>query len=382
MEIRKLFYAICFPPFLFGGIWLLLWLWMRLVLAVYPGDLAPDPVFRPYLGVAPTENLWLAVWQRWDALHYQAIAERGYAAFSTALFTPPLYPWLMRLVSYLVGDTLLAGLLLSALFYGMGWISFYRLAQYELRKEQLAQRAVVYLSLFPTSFFFFAPYTESMFLLGSVAFLLALRQKRWLAAGLWGSLTVASRLVGATILLPAAWSLWREWRGSQRLGTSWLALVLPLLTALSFPLYVHFGMGKSFWAPFLAQTERFHGGFTWPGFPLIAAVRQVVLGEMPLPNLLDLLFTLFFVVYAFPVWKRLPRLYGIYYAGFLVLYLSRMAAIYPLLSMPRYVLALFPIFLVLAQQGEDRWVHRLIVYLSLIGLLFFSAQFAVWGWVG
>lgn len=382
MKTRKLFPKIGFPIFLFGSTWLLLWLWMRLVLAVYPGDLSPDPIFRPYLGVSPTANPWLAVWQRWDVLHYQAIAERGYAAFSTAWFTPPLYPWLMRLVAYLVGDTLLAGILLSALFYALGLVFFYWLAQYELREERLAQRAVAYLALFPTSFFFFAPYTESLFLLGSVAFLLALRQRRWLAAGLWGSLAVASRLVGAVILLPAAWSLWHEWRRGHRPIAGWPALVLPLLAALAFPLYAHFGLGESVWAPFLAQTERFHGGFTWLGFPLIAAVRQVVLGEMPLPNLLDLAFTLFFVVCAFLVWKRLPRLYGVYYVGFLVLYLSRMAAIYPLLSMPRYVLALWPIFLALAQQGEDRRVHRLIVYLSLVGLLFFSAQFAIWGWVG
>ncbi len=42
-----------------------------------PTDTSPDPILRPYQGVTPETNPWLEVWQRWDTLHYQAIAERG-----------------------------------------------------------------------------------------------------------------------------------------------------------------------------------------------------------------------------------------------------------------------------------------------------------------
>jgi hypothetical protein len=50
--------------------------------------------------------------------------------------------------------------------------------------------------------------------------------------------------------------------------------------------------------------------------------------------------------------------------------------------MARYVLEIFPAFLLLAIWGRSPWVNRLVLTLSLLGLLFFSAQFAIWGWVG
>jgi len=53
---------------------------------LYPGAFDPHPVIRPYLGVAPVTNLWLEPWQRWDTLHFQVIAERGYGAYDTSLF--------------------------------------------------------------------------------------------------------------------------------------------------------------------------------------------------------------------------------------------------------------------------------------------------------
>ena len=78
--------------FLIARIALTIWMWG--VRQVYSTPLLPDPVLRPYVGVAVEQNPWLEVWQRWDTLHYQAIAERGYEAFKGALFVPPLYPFL------------------------------------------------------------------------------------------------------------------------------------------------------------------------------------------------------------------------------------------------------------------------------------------------
>ncbi len=77
----------------------LLWALMWAVRQNYSALLTPDEVYRPYKGVLPESNSFLEVWQRWDTLQYQAIAERGYLSFENALFVPPLYPLLMRLFS-------------------------------------------------------------------------------------------------------------------------------------------------------------------------------------------------------------------------------------------------------------------------------------------
>jgi hypothetical protein len=371
-----------FPLLVFLVTWIFLWGWMWLIQRIYPTDISPDAVLRPYMGVTPETNSWLEVWQRWDVLHYQAIAERGYQAFETALFTPPLYPILIRLVSLTLYDnTLLAGLIVSALFCAASFITFHRLAQFELGSRQLADRTVFYFAIFPTSFFLFAPYTESLFMLGAVSCLLALRQNKWLAAGAWGMLAASSRLTGMVMLLPITWAAWGHWKRTRE-WKAWLAPSLTLFAAILFPLYTWLGLGKSIFAPFEAQSARFHGGFTIPGLNMLAALRQIFLNRYAFTNFWDLVFMLIFLGCGFLVWKQLPRLYGIYYFAFVVIYLMRIADIYPLLSMMRYVLALFPAFLVLARYGQNPITHRVISFTFLLGLLFFSAQFAIWGWVG
>ncbi|MEE8568707.1 MAG: hypothetical protein V3S81_08850 [Anaerolineales bacterium] len=42
----------------------------------------------------------------------------------------------------------------------------------------------------------------------------------------------------------------------------------------------------------------------------------------------------------------------------------KVGEIQPLLSVPRYVLAIFPAFIVLGQAGKNQWANRLILYLS------------------
>jgi hypothetical protein len=46
------------------------------------------------------------------------------------------------------------------------------------------------------------------------------------------------------------------------------------------------------------------------------------------------------------------------------------------------VIEIFPAFILLAIWGQKSNIHRIILYLSCLGLLFMSGQFALWGWVG
>ncbi|HCR71714.1 MAG TPA: hypothetical protein DIW23_09735 [Anaerolineae bacterium] len=371
-------------PAFFGAIfvWGFIWSWMRLIRWFIPVDVTPNDILRPYMGVTPETNPWLEIWQRWDVLHYQAIAERGYLAFDTALFTPPLYPFLMKIFGvFFDNNTLLSGLFISGLCFIASVISIEKLAQYEFGDEAFSQRTMIYLLLFPTSFFLFAPYTESLFLLGSILCLLALRKKNWGMAGLWGMLAAASRLTGALIFFPVVWCVWQDWK-ENRNWQVWFAPFLVFCVSISFSLYAWLGLGQSFFSPFQAQSQRFHGGFSVPAVNIIKALQQVFTGNYPLTNLFDVIFIVVFFWLGILVWKQLPKVYAIYYWSFMILYLTRIADVYPLLSMTRYVLILFPAFLILARYGENSTTHRVIIYLFMLGLLFFSAQFSLWGWVG
>ncbi len=357
-------------------------LWMFLVRQIFSQPIPPDPLARPYLGVEVETNPWLEPWQRWDTLHYQAIAERGYEAFDSALFVPPLYPGLVRLASALMGtDSLVSALIVSNVAALAGMAAFYSLAREELADPIWARRAVLYLSIFPTAFFWFAGYTESLLLLLAAAALLAARRARWLTSGLAVGLAALSRLTGALLIVPIGATAW----SAARREKSWrplLAVAGALTGALAFPLYVWLGMGLSPLTPIEMQAARSQGGFTLPGVNLLRAIGRLVAGETNFADLFDLALLLLFLALAVPVWRQLSRPLAVFYSAFLLLYLGRAAGIAPLLGSARYVLILFPAYLVLAGWGRRPWIHRLIVYLSATGLLLLSGQFAIWGWVG
>ena len=123
----------------------------------------------------------------------------------------------------------------------------------------------------------------------------ALTKKQRLAAGLWGALAAASRLIGVLLIVPVIWSAWQDWRHEHN-WKSWIAPALIALSGISFPLYVWLGMGLSPLAPFLAQSSRFHGGFTFPGVSILLTIKQIWSGIYVTANSMDLFFTILFIL--------------------------------------------------------------------------------------
>lgn len=381
-----------------------IWLVLRIALSVWAAllnawmpssvPLDPDQLYR-YLGVQPVTEGWagwlLGPWQRWDTNWYVAVALQGYSVDETAIFAPPLYPLLIRGLGTLLGGGavafLLAGLLISNGAYIAGLACFYKLTAWET-DVPTAQRGMVYLALFPTAFFFLAAYSESLFLLFTVAALYAARRGRWMWAGIWGALAPLTRLPGAVLIVPLAWEWGHQVLATRRRGgeVSWRGgawLLLPLLGALVFPLYAWFRLDSgSLFAPFSIHTQRFHGRFTWPGLCLVDALRVLASGRFRSIEPFDLFFALLFIVLTVLVCWRLPRVYGIYMISILAGVLTKTAPIQPLLSVSRYVLSLFPAFILLGRWGRNPWLHRFIVYPSIALFLFFSGQFVIWGYVG
>jgi hypothetical protein len=333
-----------------------------------------------YKGVVRESNPWLEPWQRWDTLHYQAIAERGFKAFDTALFTPPLYPFLMRLFSPLFeGNTLASGLFISALAFLGCLICIYFLAHLELQDSEASWRAVIYISIFPTSFFFLAAYNESLFLLNTLLCFYFVKKSHWILAGFFAALAALTRIPGAFLLLPLLWSAKEAWDQGDKLA--WLAPTINSIGILCFPLYTWLVLHASPFSIFQAQNKR-GGSIDIPGKNIIEATKRIIEGRLVIENLTELAFTTLLIITAIFIWKKLPRVYGIYTTSLVVFFLARFGSPQPLISMNRYALEVFPVFVLLATIGNVEWKNRVIIYQSLLGLLFFSAQFAIWGWAG
>ncbi|MBN2386301.1 MAG: glycosyltransferase family 39 protein [Anaerolineales bacterium] len=366
--------------------------WARGVRLIFPDLGAPggDPGY--YVGVELETRPWLEPWQRWDTPQYQAIAERGYTAFDTALFTPPLYPLLMHLAAAVLtgGNTLAAGLLVSGLAFLGCLIAAYNLARFEFQNDPAALRSVLYLACFPTAFFLAAAYSESLFLLLAILCLHALRRQKWALAGLWGGLAALTRITGLFLVVPLAYALWAAWQEAgeaslverrQIAGRGLAAGALMMGLYAIFPAWIWLGLGRPPTAILDALNAR-GGTLTLPGLNILEAVRRIFLGQLVAENLIELTFSLVFIVLTVFIWTKLPRIYGLYAAVLILFFLTRMGSPQPLVAMTRYVLEIFPAFLLLGLWGQKAWVNRLVLYLSWPGLLFFTAQFVIWGWVG
>jgi hypothetical protein len=98
-------------------------------------------------------------------------------------------------------------------------------------------------------------------------------------------------------------------------------------------------------------------------------------------NTLDLAVAVLLIEASIVAWWRLPRAYAIYLTASTCLLLSSTVARWPLQSLARYSLVLFPLFLLLAQLGANRYWHRaiLIVSASMLGMC--TALFATWYWI-
>jgi hypothetical protein len=288
----------------------------------------------------------------------------------------------MRLAgSAIGGNTLLAGILVANLAYLWALVTFYRLTLDEMGNPQDSSRALWYLASFPSAFFFLAAYTESLFLLAAILALTYVRRQKWWLAGVWGAAAALARLPGLLLVVPLAYAALTHWLKDR----SWKPCIAPALTlagGAAFLVYVAIGLRLSPWLPWTMQNARGMARIGFPGANMIAALTEILTGRGTLVDVIDLAFLIFFIACLGLVWRKLPRLYSIYYLAFLTPYLLRTSQLEPLLSMSRYVLVFFPAFMVMGAWRRNPWVHRLILYGSWLGLLYLCGQFAIWGWAG
>jgi hypothetical protein len=359
-------------------------LWAVLVLRLVPADTAPAPE-RPYFGITPLNQglpgLLLGPWQRFDTLHYVALAMDGYQTSSSHTVFPPLYPLLIRIIGDLLGGQyLLAALLISNLC-AIGYLALlFLLAEQEVGLAA-ARQAQVYALVYPWAFILLAGYSESLFLfLAGLAFWLALRGRGW-AAGLCGALAALTRLQGGALALPLL--LLAVQRRRFRLWPPRLDLAWPLLPVLA---SAGFLVGRA-WAGIeplaVTQATYWHQVSAAPWTGITVNLQSMLSGAAHPTDYLDFAAAWFAIVLTVIAWRRLRPAYALYMTVVLLFSISHLRTPHPMSSVGRYVMELFPGFFLLGRWGKrSTWLNRLIVYPSALLSLWLSGQFVLWGWVG
>jgi mannosyltransferase PIG-V len=321
------------------------------------------------------------VWARWDSVFFVRIAEHGYDRTSAAF--APLYPAMVWAVGHIFfGHYVLAGTVV-ALGAALGaFVLLHRLAESRLGADG-ARRTVLYLAVFPMTLFLQAVYSESLYLLLVLGSFALAERRRFAAAGLTAGLAILTRTTGVA-LLPALALL--AWRGRDR-SRAFAGLTLCVPVAALYPLVLWRQVGDP-WA-FAHAQDQWHRhvsaagpfGGLWDALvhwtPSGAGIHHAIA-----VNAEDLVFLVLFVSLAVAAWRRFGAAYGLFAAVSLAVPLSYPSSRWPLLSLPRFGLVVFPLFLALAALAAGRpRLHTAIVACSSVFLGIAVVQWALWQWV-
>src|SRR6476646_7834906 len=170
------------------------------------------------------------VWARWDSVWFLRIAEHGYgSAEGAAAAFYPLYPAAVSLLGrVLFGHYVLAGILVSLAASFASFLLLYRIAEAHLGAEG-ARRAVLYLAVFPMALFLQAVYSESLYLLLTLAAFLLAERRRFLGAGVVAGLALLTRSAGIALLPALVLFAWQAPRRERALAS---LLVAPAIFAV------------------------------------------------------------------------------------------------------------------------------------------------------
>ena len=320
---------------------------------------------------------WLDIWNRWDALNYQKLAQFGYSATGERqplLVFYPLYPWTVRLVAFVTRDYLVSAFIVSTLASLITAVVLLRLVELDYSKE-LAQRAVWFLFIFPTSYFLHIGYTESLFLMLVLSCVFAARKQRWLLAGLFGALACLTRANGV-VLVPvlmaeAANQYWttRRWQwqwlwiGVAGFGFAGYLLLNKHVTgdAFAFTSYMQQFFGKSLSPP-------------WTGIDNAIGSLSRDPAEAEMIGTQEVLFIALGLACTVVSWVKLRPAYSVWMTGNWLLFVS----VSFVLSVPRYTLTMFPIYILFSMLAARRVWLAVLTFWSILYLAFFASLFT-WG---
>jgi hypothetical protein len=299
----------------------------------------------------------------------------------------------------LFGHYVLAGVLISLTACLGAFVLLDRLALRRLG-DAGARRTVLYLAIFPFALFLGAVYSESLFLLMAVASFLLAERGSFLGAGIAAGLAWLTRPLGVA-LLPALVLL--AWRSPDRRAALLRLCTAPALFAL-YPLYLWWKLDDPL--AFLHAEETWSRevspagplGGLWDGVRAgWAGVRQLASGSdatrywsavqdadpdrVAAINLAQLGFLLLFAGLTVVAWRNFGAPYGLFAAVSLAIPLCVPSERWPLLSIQRFGLVVFPLFMALAVLGSRPRLHTGVVVVSAVLLGVVSAQWALWQWV-
>ncbi|MCW3994893.1 MAG: glycosyltransferase family 39 protein [Candidatus Bathyarchaeota archaeon] len=332
-------------------------------------------------GGGPPLAILQNLFNRWDASNYVDIAKNGYVnTGNEANFIVffPLYPLLIKAFTFDFAYANIVALAISNVSSLIAFLYLYKLAKLEFN-QNVAVKSVLLLSFFPLAYFLCVPYTEGLFFALVISGFYYARLGRWHLVGLIGFLAALTRLAGL-LLLPVFLVEYLHQQGWKPKKIGWSALA-PFSALAGFLIYLNINnqiTGSPFtfmaiesehWFNRLDPISGLKSAWWWAtqsGYP-----SNLAIGIAPL------VFAFFgFAMVGLAVWRRLRPSYAIY------MFLSWGLAVSTAwwISVPRYIMAMFPMFFLLSLLIKRKAAFAAVAAASCVALLYFTVLFAIGWW--
>ncbi|MFE9955262.1 hypothetical protein [Micromonospora sp. NPDC005299] len=368
----------------FAGSKLVLSLLGVLVLTAWdqvPGAPPADEAMMRTQQDAISSHRWISLWFAWDSFLYDHLARVPLDRPWTDFGFPLLYPFLARPLAPLLGGHTAWALLVVAnvaLLFQL-WFAF-RLGARLLGADDPdaagadGRRSVRYVLLLPTAFLFQAALTESLFVCLALAAFWYAEQRRWLVVGVVGYFLAMSRSVGFVVVIPLALVLLRQhaWRLDPRALARYLRQGWPLLLVpagwLTFMAFCRWQSGD--WFAYQHAQEK---GWGIKVQNPLGVAGSALVGDNSANAFRVWIAVAMLLVAVVGLRRRADWPYLVYTVIVVLVPLSMGPPVYK--SLLRYLLAAFPVALVLARwarrPGLDGWLTAGLALLQ-------GALFAVW----
>jgi hypothetical protein len=304
----------------------------------------------------------------WDAQMHLQLSHEGYDKNLMSVNHQPLWPLLIKIFSYLtLGNHLIAGLVLSNLLSVIGFSLFHRLARDDCG-ERVANIALALMLAFPGAIFFSFVYTESLFLLLSVFFIVSLKRSNYLAASVTAFFLPLTRLIGVFCVFPFAWQIFSR----RESATKWFYCVSPLMGLIAYFLIMYFFTGDP-----MAGIDGAQRYVSEASMSKLFDVRSFVgnlfstvrFSHNVTNSVFDRLWFVWFVLMLYPTVK-INSTYFVY-ALFMGLVPAMTSSF---MSYTRYMAIVFPLFLatasIFSKIQPDYWLWLVIAVLFSIQIIF------------
>ncbi|MDQ2918594.1 MAG: glycosyltransferase family 39 protein [Verrucomicrobiota bacterium] len=324
---------------------------------------------------------WWATWDRWDALRYLQVAREGYVATGEARFNLvglPLFPWLVRAVSWLGLNVSLSAFLVSGLASIIAGLLLFELVRAD-EGEEIGRYAVWFLFIYPTSYFLHIAYTEATLLALTLGCFVAARRQRWWLAGVLGGLASLSRWHGLILLPSIALEAWEQFRLTRRFDKRWLWLGL-IPCGFAIYVWVNYTVTGDPLAFTKLMGDHFYRKLAPPWGGLRSLWDSFYEGDLEyvmMTGVAEAFFTLLAIGLTVWSWFALRASYSVWMTVNLLLFLCSSF----IQAVPRYTLVMFPIFILFARAAKGRPLcFAMISMPSLLLLALFLSKFVLGHW--